>query len=562
MVTSNPTMRLALVLPAVVTLVLALTFRQGMRATDDLGYAALATSTIGGHPIPDLQAGHHAARLGAVLPLAGIFALVGASNASVAFLPLLCTVLTASLIAWLAAYFWDPAVGLAAGLVFSLTPLTINTATFYVPEPMLDFVLCAAAVLFLSASARSDRLRALMLFLAGVLVGVGYLTTEVGALMLPAFYLYLVIGKKLRASDAWLMAGFLLVFCAELAFNAAAHGNALYRFALTSGYTNDPMVQDANVDLKYRLLKSYPAAFIYPHLSFGLLGPVLVAAGVYGVAKFKEASFFVIWAALILLFYNFMTASFTHYVALPVALRLVMPACVALSALAGKMLVDFSRWAVSRSSTPLRYALIGFSTAAVAVVVAVSGLSMLLGTGASITATIARNAESTAEHLRMYPAVTFVSDRFSSRAIQFYRGFNPRDSFLPLSAVAENRVVGTPAFVVLNGAVINEARISGGLYGAGFLPSADRAALDRVQPPPHTAVFSSLFHGGYSSTLLDYAVVQELLGPYAYSQARMLQTTSPPLAQVQVFRYDRIGDRRDPVLAHASDLRASTEVDQ
>src|SRR5207248_10175163 len=43
----------ALVLPAIVTLVLALTFRQGMRATDDLGYAALATSAIGGHPIPD-----------------------------------------------------------------------------------------------------------------------------------------------------------------------------------------------------------------------------------------------------------------------------------------------------------------------------------------------------------------------------------------------------------------------------------------------------------------------------------------------------------------------------
>ena len=552
----------ALVLPAIVTLVLALTFRQGMRATDDLGYAALATSAIGGHPIPDREAAHHAARVGVILPLAGIFALVGPSNTSIAFVPLLCTILTASLIAWLASYFWGPAVGLAAGLVFSLIPIMINTATFYVPEPLLDFELCAAAALFLAARARSDRLAGQMQFLAGVLVGVAYLTTEVGALMLPAFYLYLAVGKKLRARDWWLMAGFLFVFGGELAYNAAAHGNALYRFALTSGYTNDPMVQDANVDLKYRLLKSYPAEFIYPHLSLGLMGPVLIAAGAYGVVKFSEAGFFVIWAALILLFYNFMTASFTHYVALPVSLRLVMPACLALSVLAGKMLVDLSRWTFARSSPTGRYVLAGLSATAAAVVVAVSALSMLLGTGASFTATVARNAEATAEHLSMYPAVTVVSDRYSSRAIQFYRGFNPRDSFVALSAVAENRVARSPAFVVLNGAVINEGRISGGLYGAGFLPSQERAALDRVLPPGDTAVFSSLFHGGYPSTLLDYAVVRQLLGPYNYRQARMLQATSPPLAQVVVFRYDRIADRRGHALVHASDLHASAGVDQ
>ena len=133
---------------------------------------------------------------------------------------------------------------------------------------------------------------------------------------------------------------------------------------------------------------------------------------------------------------------------------------------------------------------------------------------------------------------------------------------MALSAVAENRVARSPAFVVLNGAVINEGRISGGLYGAGFLPSQERAALDRVLPPGDTAVFSSLFHGGYPSTLLDYAVVRQLLGPYNYRQARMLQATSPPLAQVVVFRYDRIADRRGHALVHASDLHASAGADQ
>ena len=65
-----------------------------------------------------------------------------------------------------------------------------------------------------------------------MLIGVAYLTTEVGALMLPVFCRNLFLERKLRLRDAWLLGGFAVVFCLELTYHAAAHGNPLYRFML------------------------------------------------------------------------------------------------------------------------------------------------------------------------------------------------------------------------------------------------------------------------------------------------------------------------------------------
>lgn len=529
----------ALVIPAALTLILALVFRQGMRATDDLGYAEAAAASIGANVAqwPIAAASHHNARIGAVLPLAGVFALFGPSNASLALLPLLCTISTAFLVAWLADRVWGAAVGLAAGLVFALLPLTIDLATFYVPEPLLGLESSVATVLFVAGLERQDRLARWMRFGAGLLIGVGYLTTEVGALLLPTFYIYLASARKLRPRDAWLAAGFLAVFCVELGYNASAHGNPLYRFSFSAPYSLDPMVQSANIDLAYRLFKAYPSLFIYPNAGLGLLGPLLIASGVYGAFKFREASLFVLWAAVIFLFFNFMSASFTHYVALPVSLRLIMPAFVPLAILAGKLLIDLWRSTRRSSSNSVRYLGAASCLAIGAVIACASALSMVLGTGSSLRAAIARNAEVAAAQLSSHDAVTVVSDPSTAQAIRFYRRFNPRDFFVPISKVDDSRIEDTPAFVVLNGVVINEAQI-GGLYGAGFLPPEDRRALDRVRPPADAPVFSAHFDGGYPETLLEYRVTRYLLGSYGYHLVRMLRTTSPPLADIVVFRYD------------------------
>jgi 4-amino-4-deoxy-L-arabinose transferase-like glycosyltransferase len=147
-----------LILPAIAALILSICFWQNMQGSDDLGYARIAISLLPGHQTPvSFHQLHHEARLGVTYPLATIFLLAGISRLSLALLPLLCMVFKASLVAWLACYFWGEPAGLSAGLLYALLPLSITLSSFYVPEPMLIFELCLASVLFLSAIERQDR---------------------------------------------------------------------------------------------------------------------------------------------------------------------------------------------------------------------------------------------------------------------------------------------------------------------------------------------------------------------------------------------------------------------
>src|SRR5260370_40617029 len=117
---------------------------------------------------------------------------------------------------------------------------------------------------------------------------------------------------------------------------------------MTSGLSNDTAIRDATSDMTYRLLKSYPIIFIHPNADFGIFGPLLLLGGLYGLIKWRQCSFFVIWSAVILLFYNFTSASLKHYLALPAAPRLIAPACVALLILSAKLVVDVWNQAGSR----------------------------------------------------------------------------------------------------------------------------------------------------------------------------------------------------------------------
>ncbi|HEX2483741.1 MAG TPA: glycosyltransferase family 39 protein, partial [Myxococcota bacterium] len=149
--------RAALVLlPALATLLFAVTFEQGMRGTDDLDYADDAIALLGGEgSAPMLPPHHHDARLGVILPLAALFFAVGTSDLSITILPLASTVLTAALIAWLAGRVFGSRVGLAGGLLYALIPMTVDLATVCVPEPVLSLALCAATAFYvLSAEDR------------------------------------------------------------------------------------------------------------------------------------------------------------------------------------------------------------------------------------------------------------------------------------------------------------------------------------------------------------------------------------------------------------------------
>jgi len=515
-----------------------------MRGTDDLGYAQTAVSLLPGVHFSSPHAPtYHDARIGIVFPLAGVFSVFGIRDFSLSLLPLLSTVLTAPLIAWLAWRFWGRTVGLTAGVLYALFPLTINLSTVCVPEPMFIFEVCLASALFLSAIDGQGQGAGYKEFLAGALIGVGYLTTEVGALMVPVFLLYLFVQRKARLRDGWLLVGFMLVLCFELTYHGVVHGNPLYHFTMTGGLPNDPAIRDANSDLTYRLLKSYPSMFIHPNADFGILGPLLLLGGLYGLIKWRQCSFFVMWSAVILLFYNFMSASLKHYLALPAAPRLIAPACVALLILSAKLVVDV--WNQARSRIGTRYSKLLAGAGALSVTLA-SLLFMYINTTPDLTALIARNAKAAEEFLQEEPSVIVVSDPRSAEAIQFYRQFNPADAYFGFEAGSRlldsqpGNAVRKPLFVILSGPVIHEKEIKGQLYGGSLtLTARDRDSLPLFSSDSSAQVFSTGFRmSPFLKPLLRYPSLRGVLGASGARLAQVLVEGDARLSQVQVIRSD------------------------
>lgn len=536
--------RVVLIAPAVATLTLAICFWQNMHGTDDLGYAQLAMSHLLGEPPLLYTPNFHDARLGVIGPLIGVFWLSGPSNLSMAVLPLICTVLTAMLVAWLGDRFGGRACGFTAGFLYASLPLTIDLSTSYTPEPLATLAMCVACVFVVLASDRPEH-SGILKFSAGFVIGIAYLTTEVGALMLPVLYLYLWLTGKARPRDVWLLAGFSVVLGAELTYHAAVHGNALYRFTFTKGYADDPLVSGANTGNRmYRLFKAYPALFVYPNLDFGVLGPLMVVGGFYGLFRWRKQSLFIVWAAVILLFYNFMSVSLTEYVLTPVAARHVAPACVPLLILAAKLLVDVWDWTRNSDASVIRSGIPALFILSATGLASSSLLAMYANTAPMMTEAIVRNAELVAGFLRQQSSVTVVSDRRSVKAIQFYRAYNPRDVFFRFdAAVGTNVGLGSetskPVFVVLNGPVLNEDKTSEGKYGGAIsLSDADRQAIDRLVPPGQPAVFSARFTSmGLLPHLLRYGILRQLIGSYMYQLNQTLLTDDNGLNQVRVFRY-------------------------
>lgn len=178
-----------------------------------------------------------------------------------------------------------------------------------------------------------------------------------------------------------------------------------------------------------------------------------------------------------------------------------------------------------------------------------SGTAMYLGTTPTLTGAIARNAELVAGFLPRQAPVTVITDPATAKALQFYRRYRAADAFLGFDAAARVGAQGPgqgaarPAFVVVNGPVVNEEEISGHRYGGGLtLSDRDREAALQLAPPGAAPEYAGRFPTGrLVEPLLRYRAVQSLLGSYTYRLTRMLTMENPPLAQVRVFRY---GDGR------------------
>jgi hypothetical protein len=229
-------------------------------------------------------------------------------------------------------------------------------------------------------------------------------------------------------------------------------------------------------------------------------------------------------------------------VAIPVASRHISPAFPPLAILTGKMVVDVWTWASENAPAP-----IGLGVRATCIVVgtglAACALTMMyMGTAPTFRGAITRNAALAAAVLPSSP-LTVVSDRQTARAIQFYRGYRPTDTFATFEtadwAALEDSAASRPGsvFSVVNGPIINEQTLNGSLYGGSItLTESERLAFERFDARAGEPVHSAHFEvSAFMVALLDRRIVQTLMGDRAARLERMLLQEDPALSGIRIF---------------------------
>ena len=453
---------------AIFMLIMSISFWQGMQSTDDLGYALQASHILKhGFIIDDTS--HKVGRIGAYLPLSVVFWLFGINELSLSLIPILSSIATSVLIFLLGKRLYDSCTGLIAAFLYIFLPLTLQNGNIFVPEPIIGAELCAASLLFLKANPDRTTFFDTNKFVSGLLVGFAYLTSEVGATMVPAFLAYSLISRNATRNLWSFVLGFVFVLCAEISFFMFVYGNPFYKFiSLGGSYINDPMLLASNKYLFYRLFKAYPKHFIYPEFGFAFFGPLLITGGVSALFHIRKNLFLLIWAGTIFGFYNFMSVRFDEYVVLPVASRLIYPGCLPLLITSAKFLLNFWQWIRKRASL-LRLSFQCFYIIVIIWLFSTSILATFLNLNISYTSILARNSKAAASFLENESSIVLVSDNRTLKSISFYRGLTDSDTLLEFKEHSKSESLGRKFveeinYIVINGPIYNIAEGSDGFF--------------------------------------------------------------------------------------------------
>lgn len=456
-----------LLLPSLTVVIVSFIFWQGFQATDDLYYSTHALSLMKGSHTPIMD--HRFGRIGMIIPLVILFHFFGVNEFSLTVLPLVCTVITAYLVILLGKHFFDNRTGYLAGLLFAFFPLTTCLSTKFIPEPILSFELCLSMLLFLKSMGNDEKHPYRLNYIAGFIIGISYLTTEVGALMIPIIFIYQFITRKVSNKTFFLILGFITVVILESLYYYTYYGDTFYRFnVLPAEYIQDPMLHSANIDLAYRLFKSYPRYFILPNTDFSLFGPIMIIGGIYGIFNFRKNVLLITWAMVILIFYNFMSIRFDKYVVLPVATRLLLPGCIPLLILSSKSIIEIIRYMEKLKFYQIFEIPVNIIKYALFVLLAsISLMVIYINNNTSFTSILARNSEGVAGYLSDNTSVNIISDSHTGNSISFYRQFREADRIYNFERGIKERyhMKKIPTYLVINGVIINEREITGSYYG-------------------------------------------------------------------------------------------------
>jgi 4-amino-4-deoxy-L-arabinose transferase-like glycosyltransferase len=345
-----------------VALIIRLVCFTGLIASDDLDYVNYARQISEG--TYRLESYHSAVRYGVFMPVGVIYWLFGIHEWTTIALPLICSSLAGMFTALLAAQLAGLPVAWVSGLLMATFPVDVRYASILVPEPFLQAIVLAAALLFLLAQRKNSDLFG---FAAGLFLGLSYLTKEPGVFVAIAFVAFALLRRRWRLASSVLV-GFALVIAGELACYWSQSGDLLFRlhaFAAHNSDTTDNLLREANEHLSYRLWQVYPRMMLRPNIDFGVHSVFALGLAAIGWRRWRysrTAWLLLLWAALPFLYLNFGTSSFSFYWALPAAPRYISPIYPPLFVLAA--MVSFN-WAGSR---PKRRWVVGVTVAVIGIV--------------------------------------------------------------------------------------------------------------------------------------------------------------------------------------------------
>ncbi|MGZ5472003.1 MAG: hypothetical protein ACXWE0_10060, partial [Nitrososphaeraceae archaeon] len=412
--------------------------------------------------------------------------------------------------------------------------------------PILSFELCLSVILFLKSMKNDEAHPGLMKFIAGFIIGISYLTTEVGALMIPIIFLYQFCKKQVSKRDSFLLFGFLSVVISELLYYYVFYESAFYKFNVHSqDLAQDPMLHSANINLIKRLLMAYPRFFLLPNADFSLFGPIMIIGGIYGIFNFRKSGFLIIWSMAILVFYNFMSVRLDKYVALPVATRLLFPGCIPLLILSSKSIIEITKYLEKSVINPMLIHTTYILKYLIICLFIIFSLMMdSINNNTSLTSIIARNSENVAQFLSDKKSVNLISDLRTSNSISFYRQYRNEDGIFdyergrqePENKNINNRVT---TYLVINGVILNEKEITGSYYGETLsVPKNALGILKSYQVEYKKPVYESQYKKSiFYDYIINNKIISCILGKDKYNRIANIFKYKTSLTKIMVYRY-------------------------
>jgi 4-amino-4-deoxy-L-arabinose transferase-like glycosyltransferase len=317
---------------------------------DDVGYAELAHSMVAG----GFREAHERtslifpARIGILAPAAMSFKVFGVSEQTLGVYPLMVS-LAGILLAYVAGnVLFNERVGLLAAVLHAFLPVDVRYGTLLYPDPPGALWLNGAIVLLYGASRGGIRRRMLAGVLAGLFLGLSWLSKEALLFSLPFVAGYILWAAYQRKENLALAAGTLLGFSAVIGIESAAYAwyfnEPLYHFHAIERHSHSPFATpwfwpvDASwSQLGARLFRDGPETILLS-TRFGLVTAVATLAVCYALfKKWRAWAFVSAWFVYHAVIFNFGSHSLRNYMPLPTADRylwsLLLPAVILTGAL-------------------------------------------------------------------------------------------------------------------------------------------------------------------------------------------------------------------------------------